>query len=824
MRAYLRDLTPGQEYALRFRSNTGEEVSEWSQIQRFITTDDLTAPAQPTNLSWADSGAAFIATWDKVTTDATGAPMRDFRFYRVNVDNGATDVDFFTTGEHFELTRSANEAQFGNLETELTISVYAVDMTYNESVPAVAVSSPGDPPIPSTPTLSGYFGSLLVEWDGKANDNTAMPNNVTHVEVYAGTSATFTASNSTLRDRIVINRNSSVQRALLTGLTNGTTYYVRLIAVNAVDKRSPQSASSNGVTKTNLTGIQIEDGSINTSQINFTARELGGANAYYGTAFPTGGTYKDGDIFYNTAVPPAANAGKTYRHNGTTWVEDATIGVISGLKILTNTLTADAVGTNEIIANKANIAEGLIDSAHIDFLNANVITTGVLQSSFNVVYGGVTQPAWSIDVNGNLTLNNVTVNGQLTVGASGNTSALNTAITMKSYNYVAGVSGWAIKGDGSVEFGSGLMRGSFKTAETGRRVEIISGGNQGTIDFWSPANDHGWIRTLTEANAGALESIQMGLGDPDTAWARGVVNLNDTNYLVMRGSTFETFYHTEYRMFLTDNVGSLAGVYHQRVGISKDGMTMWDQAGTPRMYFNSSGVWLDAASSQVYFRFQTDGQVWFNRGAAENYIEAAIDGSFRISAGTSRGSVFFLSSSNTQIGFKQQFLTYDNFGCVLRLVYNTSNARLEVRDVNDTGYEDIFASAFTVNSDMRVKEDIMDIPQFESLQKVRGIIPKHFKRKGVIPVALVEEGQPIPEPTAEGSPVEIGFVAQELPEELVKIGGDDGNESLGVDLGQTLALLYAAFHDRESELETRFGKIEAQLTTILAALPQIGKR
>jgi hypothetical protein len=386
MRILLRDLSPGQDYAIQFRSNNGEAVSEWSQVQRFTTTDDVIPPSQVQNLSWYDSGSSFIGQWDKVTTQATTppTPMQDFRYYRVNISDGTVGKDYFVVGERFDYSKEMNLSDFGQVKTQLTIRVYAVDMTYNESVVTTATANPLNPPTPSTPTVGAYLGLVYVQWDGKSAAGSAMPTNVMYAEVHVSTSNNFTPSDASFVGRVEVR--GSATKMVVPGLTYNTQYYVKLIAVNDLLKKSPASAQATA-TPTRLSGLDIQNGQISPDQINFTARDIGGSNAYYSTSQPVVGVggvtnLKSGDIWYDTD-----DKYTTYRYNGTTWVLAPEIGFIAGTKIVAGTLTSDAVGTNLLIASSANIADAIIDSAKISSLSASKIITGSIQANQRIIAG-----------------------------------------------------------------------------------------------------------------------------------------------------------------------------------------------------------------------------------------------------------------------------------------------------------------------------------------------------------------------------------------------------------------------------------------------------
>lgn len=383
MRVLLRDLAAGQEYAIQFRSVAGELASEWSQVQRFTTTNDTVRPGNVANLSFTETGDAHVAVWDKVVVDEAGNPLRDFRHYRVEVTYSGSSVNFTSVGERFELSREANIAAFGQFRSALSVKVWAVDLTYNESLtPASATVNPAAPPTPSAPTVGTYLGSLMVSWDGLNSSGTAMPTNLNFCEVHLSTASGFTPSINTLAGRLFAEDGAGA-KLVLAGLTYGTTYYVRLIAVNLHNLRSNASAQGSNA-PVRITGLDIQNGQIGVNQINFTARDIGGANAFYQTTQPTSGM-KSGDIWYDTD-----NGYTTYRFDGSAWVAAPEIGVIAGTKILTGTLTADAVGTNLLIASSANIADAIIDSAKISNLSVAKLVTGAIAANQEIIAGDVT--------------------------------------------------------------------------------------------------------------------------------------------------------------------------------------------------------------------------------------------------------------------------------------------------------------------------------------------------------------------------------------------------------------------------------------------------
>lgn len=81
------------------------------------------------------------------------------------------------------------------------------------------------------------------------------------------------------------------------------------------------------------------------------------------------------------------------------------------------------------------------------------ITTGSIKSSAQA-FDIPGQPAWSLNTQGNMQVGDALVRGKLTVGAGMDTT--NSMVT--SSDYLAGVSGWVIRGDGFAEFNNINLR------------------------------------------------------------------------------------------------------------------------------------------------------------------------------------------------------------------------------------------------------------------------------------------------------------------------------------------------------------------------------
>lgn len=817
MRVLLRDLTPGQDYLMQFRSNNGTDVSPWSPIYNFRTNGDAIAPSNPGSLTWVPTGESFVGSWTAPTLDGPDVngvqkALKDFKDYEVTVEaNGKTKV-YYTVNTAFEFTLVMNQEAFGGIELTVKITVRSRDFTGNKSSGVTLTATEDTPPTPSTPVVTNVLGQLFVTWDGLTSLGSINPFNLQYIEIHASTVNNFTPTDATKVARFE-GWTGGKQSLVVSGLTYGAVNYFKLVSVNKKGKKSPPSAQASG-TPTRLTGLDIDaNGNLSASQMNFTARGLGGANSFYGTTLPTGtaapdGTaYKSGDVFYNTAAPPTVNAGKTYRYNGSTWVEDTNIGTISGSKILAGTLTAGAVGTNLLITSQANIGQAVIDAANIASVNAATITTGTMKSSMTANYNGVNLPLWSIDLTGRATFNEALIYGQLVVGNSNSTVVGdNSKAQIRSYNYLPNTAGWTINGDGTVEFGSATLRGSFRTATTGRRIEVGTAGLTGSIRFYAP---DGTVSSLT-SNTGDLinvgdEFIRLGVDAPAGSTYHGVWNslqIQETGEMFLVGKDIS---------FMCGGAPGVDGSV--KIWWAKDKGT------------NSTGTAPDTEiraefselTNHFFHRGQTgffyvpndtadpttrlymdDDTTWHYQGAQGSTLfkqyafgdpsnEAAASNRFRIGPGYSifefQGDVGYVNiepNPATTAGSPHiQFMNKDGFGVA---VYGVSSvaagARFEVRNGPNNAFAPVWASAFTVSSSREVKEDIVPLGA-GSLAKVEAMKPKKYRRKA-----------------DETDRTEIGFIAQEMPEGIRS--GEDGDM---IDVMAMLTTLTAAVQELSAEVK-----------------------
>lgn len=184
MRILLRDLTPGTNYTLQLRQNNGTEVSDWSRIFELLTTVDTLAPAQVENVTWVVNRTGFVGKWDATTLNADTSPCNDLSHYRVRIaspSSGTFDVN--TTNNFFDFSFEQNKSLFGTPQSNLTITVFAVDIAGNASVASSTANAVNTaPPAPTNAAASGIVGGISILWDVQTIDDLAA------YDVFASTS------------------------------------------------------------------------------------------------------------------------------------------------------------------------------------------------------------------------------------------------------------------------------------------------------------------------------------------------------------------------------------------------------------------------------------------------------------------------------------------------------------------------------------------------------------------------------------------------------------------------------------------------------------
>lgn len=156
----------------------------------------------------------------------------------------------------------------------------------------------------------------------------------------------------------------------------------------------------------------------------------------------------------------------------------------SGLTVASGTIAAAAITVTSAFANDVTATATTIDGGKI--------TTGSIQSQAPWQNG---QPLWSLNTQGYMTVQGLTVRGASIVGVSGTTDSVS---YLQSGNYAAGT-GWRIDGSGNATLNQATVRGTI-TSGTSNKVEITTTDNP----FEAGTTQWGMINFYADSGSGYL--------------------------------------------------------------------------------------------------------------------------------------------------------------------------------------------------------------------------------------------------------------------------------------------------------------------------------
>jgi len=233
---------------------------------------------------------------------------------------------------------------------------------------------------PSTPTVAGTVQGIRVTWDGNNNAAEAYPPDA-FVEVHVSTTSGFTPSSSTLRGRLLGPGMFSVF-----GLVAGTTYYARLVGVDAYGNTtspSTQASSTTGLTTTGDYGTAT----IDAGAVSFNARTIGGITTTVGGTTPSSPV--TGDIWLDSSSGAIIHK----RWNGSAWVTQAwgsdslSANCITAVQVAAGAITAGAIAAGSITTDKLDASAVTADKIAAstitgDKIAANTITANKLSVTY----------------------------------------------------------------------------------------------------------------------------------------------------------------------------------------------------------------------------------------------------------------------------------------------------------------------------------------------------------------------------------------------------------------------------------------------------------
>jgi hypothetical protein len=235
----------------------------------------------------------------------------------------------------------------------------------------VVDDDPTTPRVPATPSVFSAIGGLSIIWTGLDDDGAPYPTGTT-VQVHLSTTSGFTPSSGTLEGVI-----RSGERIVVTGLTSGTTYYVKFVLVapdGTIGETSAQQSASAGF----VLNTDIGQGEITADLVSFDASAIGGIQQFVGTTQPT---------VTNAGQPTQSPA------NGSTWINTSngsyytlTSGSWVQRQWQSAAIAANAISTTQLAAGAITAGSGIIGSlavgnAQIADLSASKLTAGTIDAS-----------------------------------------------------------------------------------------------------------------------------------------------------------------------------------------------------------------------------------------------------------------------------------------------------------------------------------------------------------------------------------------------------------------------------------------------------------
>ena len=212
----------------KFVAQRGDESHPWAQIG----ASSPVAPSAPQSLGATAGSGSVSLTWKPPATNG-GAAITGYNVYRGTSAGGesATPVATNVSTTSFTDTGLTNGTTY--YYTVAAVNSAGVSPQSGEASATPVAMQATAPSAPQSLTATGGSGSVSLSW-ATPSSNGGAP--ITGYDVYRGTSAGGESATP-------IATNVSATSFTDTGLTNGTTYYYKVAAVNAVGL-SPQSGEA----------------------------------------------------------------------------------------------------------------------------------------------------------------------------------------------------------------------------------------------------------------------------------------------------------------------------------------------------------------------------------------------------------------------------------------------------------------------------------------------------------------------------------------------------------------------------------------------------
>lgn len=286
------------------------------------------------------------------------------------------------------------------------------------------------------------------------------------------------------------------------------------------------------------------------------------------------------------------------------------------------------------------------------FINGGMITTGSIQSINSSSFGGLTQPIWSLNTAGGMTVNSLLVRGSAIIGDGSGTL---TSQYIRSQNYDA-THGWNIDAAGNAQFNNVTAIGTIQTAfgliaGGGTKGIQLSSATQDSIYFYS-GNTNETAQGFFIVAAPLTTSARLSIGAPIISHSthNSEIDLLSTTTSSSINLTADAT-QVSGTLFVTGTIGSTGAVSFGSTAAVTGTLTGTTINATTDMQM--SGHTLPRGSVLVYPNPSTVGPNNSGVTTAETVIYTT--GSFTVLSGRRyrifvRGAVNFASTSTTVFG------------------------------------------------------------------------------------------------------------------------------------------------------------------------------
>lgn len=443
-------------------------------------------PNPPTGLTWVSTKSDFHGTWVPPTHNVDGSEFTDPDGFDVKVIYATTNIRTYSVlSTSFDFTYEQNKAEFGGVtnkaKTPLTIEVRARDSVGQLSAAVTLTAGNKIPDAPTGVTGTPVADGIDLKWTPPADDD------IVHYEIW---SAPTSGGAGTLHATVPAPANRYTHQTV--AYTQDHFMFVR--AVDEYDSRSPESARTGAIrpgnpfavdtvppaasTLTTATPVRAttEQAAVTLTWTTPADTDLSGYQIRYSeNVTPRVWQYLDvGDKTATSTTIANLRSQTVYVFqirpydnmiNTPNWGAEVT-GTSSKSTIIPSEITSSiSILTGGTLRSADYVSGGttgwLLQSSGLDInggsVNARVVKAGALVSNVNVTHDGTTQPAWSLNLDGNASLNSVQVRGKIVVGSETNSGN----VSIASNNYGGSGNQWAIKGDGTIDiksYGAGQLQ------------------------------------------------------------------------------------------------------------------------------------------------------------------------------------------------------------------------------------------------------------------------------------------------------------------------------------------------------------------------------